>query len=160
MIHKVWYCKVAKAEDIEYNVVPTCQRRSLPSTAKRWRWRPHCPSLVSAAVFAPAGRSDPLWRPNPSHSASTHLQEARRWKRGRGGREEKERKINGLSCWYSSVVFIQNAAFLEGKCLHCIIKKQYMVFDPPVVAVWSEYKHCLSYKQPGVQIPMLIISEM
>lgn len=64
-------------------------------------------------------------------------------KRWRGGRE----KINGRIHWYFRAVFILNCSLREGVS---IIKEHCTVFDPLVVAVWSEYKQWLWHKQPVV----------
>ncbi len=114
----------AKAEEMK-DVLLTYQRWWLPSTAMQWRWWPRCLNLFSAVVSVPEGRTDPLWQQNPSHSANTHLQEAGRWKRERGERKEKDKKINGFSCWYFKVVFILNGSLRKSACIALLKSSTY-----------------------------------
>lgn len=83
-------CKFITADAIKH--VCTHQTSGLPSTARRWHSQLRCPSPVSAAVSEPAGRTGPACRPNLSHSASIHLQEAEGWN---GEREKKRGRRRG-----------------------------------------------------------------
>lgn len=97
-------CKFITADAIKH--VCTHQTSGLPSTARRWHSQLRCPSPVSAAVSEPAGRTGPACRPNLSHSASIHLQEAEGW----NGEREKKR---GRRRWRLMAVFVGISALFS-----------------------------------------------
>lgn len=121
----------------------TGQRRKLARKARRWHWRPRCPSLVSAAVSALAGRTGPPCRSSPSHSASTRLEEKRSRQRRLGDRWVSP----FVSASVSSVsVFIWNDSLRECSCTALLksgLIRQSWLF-------WSKYTQWPCYKQPTV----------
>lgn len=127
-VHKVQHYGSAKAEDMKHRAAPTCQMQETPSTERRWRWQPRCPSLVSVFVSAPASRTYPLWRPNPSNSASTHLREAKNGKKMERREENRREKrlmaaFIGISELFSSwIVPWGKASPLLKSTARCLIR--------------------------------------
>ena len=113
-----------RGDDLPDDKVPTCLRRQLSWTARRWRWQPPSPSLASDAVSAPAGRTGPQCRPSPSRSARTHL------RRSTG----QKRTMNARGCLHFSVLCFpfHPAWLLGGGRLLCIIKEKPAELDPNI----------------------------